>query len=387
MGDQSTWLLHWMWMRCGGIGSALSIADANGYPRRPARQLDEQRGGTVGADLDRQAARWGFIRFGLELAADDQTVRLGEDIDRRSDTATDLAASPAVADAVRLRRARGDGEANLSAFAGSFELHDPTTYSPRTARAMIAGMRADSVAIDGGLDGTQNMRRDSDLLRRCAAGELAGAIRLYWFAPPCLSLGRLEPLSDVDSGACGRDGVDVIRRPSGGRAVLHDDEVTYAVVCRADDAHFGGDVMTSCARIHHAVAAGLALVGVRTVPHALERIPRRTARARAADADCFARPGAHELLDDSGRKLVGSAQARRGGALLQHGSVLLSPSRAANYLTHRQSDAATANGSRHSASAGLRALAGRDLTRDEVAQALAEGFRTILCAQVLDTTG
>jgi lipoate-protein ligase A len=230
------------------------------------------------------------------------------------------------------------------------------------------------------------MRRDSEHLRRCSACEISGLIRLYCFAPPCLSLGRLEPVSDVDVDACARDGVDVVRRPSGGRAVLHDDEVTYAVICRDDDPHFGGDVLTSCARVHAAIARGLGLLGVTTTPHMLDTVDRRAARVTAAQADCFARPGAHELLDVAGRKLVGSAQARRGGALLQHGSVLLSPSRAAKYLRSRAAAPPFATAP-PPASRGLRALAGRDLDREEVAEALAKGFRQILCTSALDTTG
>src|SRR5579864_139841 len=128
-------------------------------------------------------------------------------------------------------------------------------------------MHTDCVVIDGAGAGADHMDRDADMLRRCSAGALGRAIRVYWFAPPCLSLGRLEPQSDVDVEACARDGIDVTRRPSGGRAVLHDDEVTYAVVCRIDDPYFGGDVMTSCARIHTAVAHGLRLLGVVTVPN------------------------------------------------------------------------------------------------------------------------
>lgn len=233
-------------------------------------------------------------------------------------------------------------------------------------------MRTLPVVAGGGHRGSENMRLDSDLLRRCAAGNTAGAIRVYWFDPPCLSLGRMQPDSDVDREACARDGIDVVRRPSGGRAVLHDDEVTYAVVCRVDDPWFGGDVMTSCARIHRAVAAGLARLGVATTPHALTAVDRRAARAASGVADCFARASAHELLDPAGNKLVGSAQARRAGALLQHGSVLLSAPGANAYLRERAGDGRGAGDPR--STPGLRALAGHALDREEVALALAAGF-------------
>ena len=215
------------------------------------------------------------------------------------------------------------------------------------------------------------MRRDLALLDACARGAITGAVRLYGFDPACLSLGRMQPLDDVNLEACARDGVDVVRRPSGGRAVLHDQEVTYSVVCRSTDPVFGGRVLESCSRIHEAVAVGLTLLGVHTRPRAMPANLRRDAREVAAVADCFARPAAHELLDEQGRKLVGSAQARRAGALLQHGSVLLEPPRAAAYL--RGGSAAIS-----AAGVGVRELLGRLVTREELVDALAAGFRRSL---------
>jgi lipoyl(octanoyl) transferase len=225
--------------------------------------------------------------------------------------------------------------------------------------------------IDEPAPGEENMRRDLALLDACARGGIPGAVRLYGFAPACLSLGRMQPLHDVDLEACTRDGVDVVRRPSGGRAVLHDQEVTYSVVCRSTDPVFGGRVLESCSRIHLAVAAGLELLGVRTTSRAMPANLRRDAREVAAVADCFARPAAHELLDLRGRKLVGSAQARRGGALLQHGSVLLEPPRAAGYLR-------TGDANPMPAGAGVRELVGRHVRREELVDALAAGFRRCL---------
>ncbi|HEY6468395.1 MAG TPA: octanoyltransferase [Candidatus Dormibacteraeota bacterium] len=239
-------------------------------------------------------------------------------------------------------------------------------------RAVIAtGCRLELI-IDAPGPGEENMRRDLALLDACARGEIAGAVRLYGFSPACLSLGRMQPMTDVDLEACERDGVDVVRRPSGGRAVLHDQEVTYSVVCRSSDPVFGGRVLESCARIHDAVASGLESLGVRTTPRALPADLRRDAREGAAVADCFARPAAHELLDAQGRKLVGSAQARRAGALLQHGSVLLDPPRAAGYL---RLDAVPSVGG-----VGVREMLGREVGREELVAALAEGFRRAIVA-------
>jgi lipoate-protein ligase A len=232
---------------------------------------------------------------------------------------------------------------------------------PSTSLALI---------IDAPATGEENMARDLALLDACARNEIAGAVRLYGFDPACLSLGRMQSLEDVDLEACASDGVDVVRRPSGGRAVLHDQEVTYAVVCRSTDPIFGGRVLESCSRIHEAIAAGLVTLGVSTTPRAMPADLRRDASAGAAVADCFARPAAHELLDDRGRKLVGSAQARRAGALLQHGSVLLESPRAARYL---RDGAVPSQGG-----VGVRDLLGRRVTREELVDALAAGFSVAL---------
>jgi len=237
-------------------------------------------------------------------------------------------------------------------------------------RAVAATEQRLELIIDAPAPGVENMRRDLELLDACARGEIPGAVRLYGFEPACLSLGRMQPIDDVDVAACTRDGVDVVRRPSGGRAVLHDQEVTYSVVCRSIDPVFGGRVLESCARIHEAVAAGLEVLGVRTMPRALPADLRRDAREGASVADCFARPAAHELLDEQGRKLVGSAQARRAGALLQHGSVLLESPRAAAYL--RGGPVLTLGG------VGVRELLGRDVSREELVDALAAGFMRAL---------
>jgi lipoyl(octanoyl) transferase len=236
--------------------------------------------------------------------------------------------------------------------------------------AVVASERRIALRIDAPLPGEENMRRDLALLEACARGAIPGAVRLYGFAPACLSLGRLQPMSDVDLEACDRDGIDVVRRPSGGRAVLHDQEVTYSVVCRSSDPVFGGRVLESCARIHAAIAQGLASLGVSTTPRSMPADLRRDARDGAAVSDCFAHPAAHELLDDRGRKLVGSAQARRAGALLQHGSVLLEPPGAAGYL---RAEAVESVGG-----VGVREILGRQVSREELVEALAAGFHHAL---------
>lgn len=163
-----------------------------------------------------------------------------------------------------------------------------------------------------GRPGWQNMALDQALLARAGRGERW--LRLYRWAPHCLSFGRHEPaLRRYDRADIEARALDVVRRPTGGRAVWHADELTYALAAPAEP--FGG-LRQAYQEIHRMLLAALRLLGVRA----------GMAPARAAvpvDAgSCFASPAGGEIIV-GGRKLVGSAQVREGGALLQHGSLLL----------------------------------------------------------------
>lgn len=237
--------------------------------------------------------------------------------------------------------------------------------------------------IDAPGRGAENMRRDIELLELVADHGAAGAVRLYGFAPQCLSLGRFQPEEDIDLEACARDGIEVVRRPTGGRAVLHAAEVTYSVTCSIEDPDLGGDVLGSCARIHVAVARGLDRIGVVTWAAPSSRRGGRHPRRRdagvaggsgsvALGADCFARASSQELVDVAGRKLVGSAQARRRGALLQHGSILLEAPDLRPYLR------SPGPGDGPGPSLGVHGLLRRALGAEAVMAALVAGFRETL---------
>lgn len=140
-------------------------------------------------------------------------------------------------------------------------------------------------------------------------------LRMYRWSPPCLSFGRNEPaLSRYDRLEIERLGLDVVRRPTGGRAVWHDDEVTYAVA--APVAAFGC-LRDSYRAIHHRLARALRTLGANAT---LATAGTRPATLSAGA--CFAQPVGGEVLI-GGRKVVGSAQVRQGNAFLQHGSILL----------------------------------------------------------------
>lgn len=183
-------------------------------------------------------------------------------------------------------------------------------------------------------------------------------LRLYRFDPPCLSFGRHEPArARYDRAAIARLGIDVVRRPTGGRAVWHEHEVTYAVA--APVAAFGGGTLHASYRaIHARLARALGTLGV-PATLAPER-PRPTATARANA--CFATPAGSEVLV-AGRKLIGSAQLREGAAFLQHGSILLNGSQEMVTAVSHKPQAA-------SAETTLTAVLGRPVTFEEVAHAL-----------------
>jgi lipoate-protein ligase A len=161
--------------------------------------------------------------------------------------------------------------------------------------------------------GWTNMAIDHALLER-AERQGESWLRLYQWAPHCLSFGRHEPATPrYDAEQISARGIDTVRRPTGGRAVWHAQELTYSVA--APCSRFG-TLQAAYLEIHQMLASALQLMGVAVCLADRGRIPPLDAGA------CFAHPVGGEIMM-SGRKVVGSAQLRSGSALLQHGSVLL----------------------------------------------------------------
>lgn len=165
----------------------------------------------------------------------------------------------------------------------------------------------------GAADGVTNMATDVALLDHARrTGETT--FRVYAWSRPTLSLGRHERARGLFAAeALEADGVEVVRRPTGGRALLHHREVTYSVTAPIEAA----SPRESYEAINFLLLDALAALGV----SATEARPTQRP-LRPEGAACFAEPGAGELVVD-GAKLVGSAQLREDGALLQHGSILL----------------------------------------------------------------
>ena len=172
------------------------------------------------------------------------------------------------------------------------------------------------VLLDPPQSGAWNMALDSALLRGAETDGLA-TLRLYSWDPPTLSFGRNEPARQrYDRNAIAARSLAVVRRPTGGRAVWHDREVTYAVAAPADTF---GSLRATYREIHTMLAQALAALGAHVLL-AADRPP-----AAVGSGACFASAAGGEVMAATagGGKVVGSAQVRGEGAFLQHGSVLL----------------------------------------------------------------
>jgi lipoate-protein ligase A len=230
---------------------------------------------------------------------------------------------------------------------------------------------------DGPADGAFNMAVDEALLSAVADERVLPTLRFYAWLPPCLSVGYSQRvMRSVDLEACHAMGYDVVRRPTGGRAVLHIDELTYSVILPQDDPRVSGGVVPSYRRLSEGLLVGLRRLGVNAVQ--AQPVGRSTGEDRTAA--CFDSPSHFEMMVE-GKKLVGSAQVRRRGVVLQHGALPLKGdiTRIVRVLQlsseeHRGRLAARLA----DMSATLAQVAGRVLSFDEVAQALAEGFAEAL---------
>lgn len=230
----------------------------------------------------------------------------------------------------------------------------------------------------GAADGVTNMATDAALLAHARrSGE--ATLRLYGWDAPTLSLGRHERARDLfDPARLRSAGVGVVRRPTGGRALLHHREVTYSVTAPATLTQ--GE---SYAAINALLLDALARLGVR----ATLATPRGRP-LRPEGAACFAEPGAGEVVVD-GAKLVGSAQLREDGALLQHGSILLADDQP--MIAHLRMPAAARPGAANgetvpplAAAATLEQAMGRPVEAVAVEAALAAALTARVPADALD---
>lgn len=165
------------------------------------------------------------------------------------------------------------------------------------------------------LSGKENMQKDSELLENAVKTQAKEPVfRLYGWAPACISLGRNQKDDFLDYEQMKSLGLDVVRRLTGGRALLHDDEITYSVICPADYLPHGGNVVGSYKDISQILIDKFSQIGIELTLGAEKGIHTKF------DYCMLISTGAD--LCWKGKKLIGSAQFRKEGYILQHGSIL-----------------------------------------------------------------
>lgn len=165
--------------------------------------------------------------------------------------------------------------------------------------------------------GAWNMAVDEAVLEHIGRGESLPTLRLYAWEPACLSLGHAQPFADVDRARLKERGWEVVRRATGGRAILHTDELTYSVTGSAEEPVLSGGVLESYNRLAQAL-----LLAVKNLDLPVEMKEGKANESAAPNPVCFEVPSTYEITVN-GKKLIGSAQARKKEGVLQHGSLPL----------------------------------------------------------------
>lgn len=231
-------------------------------------------------------------------------------------------------------------------------------------------MRQWRLIVDSPALGAVNMATDEAILQAVSAGEQLPTLRLYGWEPMCLSLGYGQRVRDVDEERLNAAGWGMVRRPTGGKAILHGDEVTYSVALPRDHDLAQGDVVESYRRISEALLVALRRLG-------LAPASEKDAKGnKGLGPVCFEVPSHYEITSD-GKKLIGSAQVRRKIGILQHGTLPLygDIARICDALAYESDDAreiAKAQVRRRATT--LEAVTGERINWHTAADAIVQGF-------------
>jgi len=172
--------------------------------------------------------------------------------------------------------------------------------------------------INAPSEGAWNMAVDEAILEATASALQPTTLRLYAWNPNCLSLGQSQTISDGDETRLQTLGWGLVRRPTGGKAILHADELTYCICASKDDDHTAGSVLESYRHLSQGLIAALKNLGL-----AVNSEPQKTASERDnSNPICFEVPSDYEIKLDN-KKIIGSAQARKVNGVLQHGAIPL----------------------------------------------------------------
>ncbi|MCB2205143.1 lipoate--protein ligase family protein [bacterium] len=219
-------------------------------------------------------------------------------------------------------------------------------------------------------DGAWNMQFDLQRAEALDAGDAAPMLRVYNWRPWCISLGRHQKEEEIDRNRTDADTIGIVRRPTGGRAILHAEELTYSIVMPSEDR----GVMEVYRLISEALTAGLKLL-VPEIDIAKSQPNFQKLYREPGSIPCFSSSARYEI-EFGGKKLVGSAQRRIGSAVLQHGSILIGDAhlRLADYLAVSDDVREQLRQDMLAHTITLQDIMQRPVSRDEVRDAIKAGF-------------
>ena len=229
-------------------------------------------------------------------------------------------------------------------------------------------------------DSATNMAIDEAVMTGLRQGTSEPLLRIYKWQPPTITIGYFQSAEDIDFERCRQDGIGVVRRLTGGRAVLHWEELTYSILFSAGDftPFHKKEIFTFIARC---LVDSLSLLGI----HA--GIAEKT-RGDMKSADCFAAPAQYEVESVGQQKLIGSAQTIKDGVVLQHGAIpynsrytdiekYLKKNEGSGRKNATLKSAALKSAALRSATS-LSLVSGRRVSDEELLDALREGFSKYL---------
>lgn len=225
-------------------------------------------------------------------------------------------------------------------------------------------------------NGAWNMAVDEAILEFAIKKTVPPTLRLFDWHPCTLSLGHAQPIADINLEELEKRGWRLVRRPTGGRAILHTDELTYSICAHQDNPIVSGNVIESYRRISIGLLKTLELIGI----NADSKPKIMSEKQLAANPICFQYPSDYEITFQS-KKLIGSAQARKNNGVLQHGSVPLFGDitriiQVLSYFNHNEKSQSEVALKKRATT--IEEISNRHVTWCELAEAFNQGFSEAL---------
>jgi lipoyl(octanoyl) transferase len=234
------------------------------------------------------------------------------------------------------------------------------------------------------LNGPLNMATDEAILQTILKNGSSPVLRLFAWDPACLSLGFAQPFADIDETALNERGWDFVRRPTGGRAILHVDELTYSVSASLACPVVQGSILESYRRLSGGLLKALEILGLQAIADK----EYGSTRVQPNQPVCFEVPSNYEITVQ-GKKLIGSAQSRKSGGVLQHGTLPLfgDIGRINNVLKYPDKQSMDSARSRiYSHATTLEEVLHRKVNWEEAAHAYVRGFETALGISLIESS-